>query len=58
MLFLVLPTISRRIGQSLQRCDEYDDDTDNVQRFLSADVSITCDSQKYYAMRIYAAIML
>jgi hypothetical protein len=57
MLFLVLPTISRRIGQSLQQCDEYDGGQ-STYRYLSADHTIACDSSKYTMLQIYAAVML
>eukprot|EP00620_Florenciella_sp_RCC1587_P020908 CAMPEP_0182579332 /NCGR_PEP_ID=MMETSP1324-20130603/43891_1 /TAXON_ID=236786 /ORGANISM="Florenciella sp., Strain RCC1587" /LENGTH=102 /DNA_ID=CAMNT_0024795417 /DNA_START=67 /DNA_END=372 /DNA_ORIENTATION=+ len=46
-IFLVLPTISRRIGQSLQACTVYDAG-DDVELYLAADHTISCDGSGTY----------
>ena len=59
VLFLFLPTISRRIGQTLQACNEYDGGDQGIVRYLAADLSISCDSNpRYDTMYSYALVML
>ena len=47
VIFLVLPTISRRIGQSLQTCTEYDAGGEGFRYYLAADHTIDCDKGVY-----------
>ena len=54
-LFLILPTISRRICQSLQTCTSYDD---GDYRFLAADHTIDCATRKHRFMTVYAFVMV
>ena len=59
VLFLFLPTISRRIGQALQECTVFDAGDAGVHRYLAADLSISCDNNEYYdTMYYYALVML
>jgi len=59
VLFLFLPTISRRIGQALQECVVFDAGDGGKVRYLAADLSINCDDNEYYdAMYYYAFLML
>ena len=59
IVFLVLPTISRRIGQSLQACTTYDAGSHQL-RFLAADHTISCEASNgyYKTMFVFATIML
>ena len=41
VLFLFLPTISRRIGQALQECTVFDAGDGGKLRYLAADLSIS-----------------
>jgi hypothetical protein len=59
IVFLVLPTISRRIGQSLQACTVYDAGGETL-HYLAADHTISCDASdgNYKAMFVFATVML
>ena len=56
MLF-AYPAISRTICQSF-RCTSFDDGTGKGVQYLTADMSIDCDSSDYKAMVFYAILSL
>jgi len=56
-LFYFLPGASIVICQSF-RCAEFDDGTNNAQRYLAADLSVSCDSDEYTSITSYAGVML
>ena len=53
VLFLVIPTISRQICLSF-RCKAFEEG----ETYLSADMSISCNSERYRAMTSFATIMM